>query len=60
MVIVNAAAAIYLGSNAETIKECIDPAREAIRSGSAYKKLRSLIEFSQGDISKLEEMEKHE
>ena len=60
MAIVNAAAAIYLGSNAETIKECIDPARESIRSGSAYKKLRSLIEFSQGDISKLEEMEKHE
>jgi anthranilate phosphoribosyltransferase len=60
MVIVNAAAAIYLGSNAETIKECIDPARESIRSGSAYKKLRSLIEFSQGDLSKLEEMEKHE
>jgi len=60
MAIVNAAAAIYLGSNAETIKECIDPARESIRNGSAYKKLRSLIEFSQGDISKLEEMEKHE
>jgi len=60
MAIVNAAAAIYLGSNAETIKECIDPARESIRSGSAYKKLRSLIEFSQGNISKLEEMEKHE
>ncbi|WP_455368679.1 anthranilate phosphoribosyltransferase [[Eubacterium] cellulosolvens] len=60
MVIVNAAAAIYLGSNAETIKECIEPARESIRSGSAYKKLRSLIEFSQGDIAKLEEMEKNE
>jgi anthranilate phosphoribosyltransferase len=60
MVIVNAAAAIYLGSNTETIKECIDPARESIRSGSAYKKLRSLIEFSQGNLSKLEEMEKNE
>jgi anthranilate phosphoribosyltransferase len=60
MAIVNAAATIYLGTNAETIKECIEPARESIRSGSAYKKLRSLIEFSQGDITKLEEMEKHE
>jgi anthranilate phosphoribosyltransferase len=58
--IVNAAAAISLGSNSETIKECIDPAKESIRSGSAYKKLRSLIEFSQGNLSKLEEMEKHE
>jgi anthranilate phosphoribosyltransferase len=60
MAILNAAAAISLGSNSETIKECIGPAKESISSGSAYKKLRSLIEFSQGNLSKLEEMEKNE
>ncbi len=59
IVLVNAAAAIYLGGKAETVKEGIQIARESIHCGSAYKKLRSLIKFSGGDMSRLEELEKH-
>lgn len=59
IVLVNAAAAIYLGGKAETIIDGLEVARESIQSGSAYEKLRSLIKFSGGDLSKLEELEKH-
>ena len=59
IVLVNAAAAIYLGGKAETIKEGMQVARESIQDGSAYKKLRALVKFSGGDLSKLEELEKH-
>jgi len=60
IVLVNAAAAIHVGSKAETIEEGMEAARESIQSGSAYKKLRSLIKFSGGDMSKLEELENRE
>jgi anthranilate phosphoribosyltransferase len=56
---VNAAAAIYLGDKAKTIGEGMQVARESIQSGSAYEKLRALVKFSGGDMSKLEELEKH-
>ncbi|MCZ2845311.1 MAG: anthranilate phosphoribosyltransferase [Candidatus Bathyarchaeota archaeon] len=57
IVLVNAAATIFLGGKADSIKEGLEVARVSIQSGSAYEKLRSLIKFSDGEISKLEEME---
>jgi len=33
-------------------------ARESVKSGAAYKKLESLISFSGGDLSKLQELER--
>ncbi len=57
IVLINAAAAIFLGGEARTIEEGMEMARESIQSGSAYNKLKSLIKFSNGDMSKLEEME---
>ncbi len=59
IVLVNAAAAIYLGGKAETIKEGMQIAVESIQSGSAYEKLKALVKFSGGDMSKLEELEKY-
>ena len=58
--LVNAAAAIQVGGRAETIKEGMQIARESIESGSAYEKLKSLIKFSEGDLSRLEAMENYE
>lgn len=55
--LVNAAAAIQLGGEAETFGEAMEAARESVESGSAYEKLRSLISFSGGDMSKLEDFE---
>jgi anthranilate phosphoribosyltransferase len=59
IVLVNAAAIIQIGGKAETAKEGMEVARESIRSGHAYKKLRALIKFSGGDMSKLEKLEKN-
>jgi len=59
IVLANAAAAIFLGCEAESLKEAVAVAQESIESGAAYKKLRSLIKFSGGDLSKLEELERH-
>ena len=60
MVLINAAAAIQIGGKAKTIKDGIELAQESIRSGSAYQKLKSLVKFSIGDLSKLEEFENNE
>lgn len=60
IVLVNAAAAIQVGGKTETIKEGIEVAKESIQSGAAYKKLKTLITFSDGDLSKLEEFERNE
>ena len=59
IVLVNAAAAIYLGGKVGSIKDGMQIAAESIRSGSAYEKLKSLVKFSGGDMSKLEELEKY-
>jgi len=59
IVLVNAAATIYLGGKAETVGDGLEAAMESIRSGSAYEKLLSLVKFSGGDMSRLEELEKH-
>jgi len=58
IVVANAAAALVVGGKTDDLKEGAALARESIDSGSAYEKLRSLIELSGGDRSKLEEFEK--
>ena len=57
IVLANAAAAIVVGEKAEDIASGIDVARETITSGKAYEKLKQLIEFTNGDDSKLERIE---
>jgi anthranilate phosphoribosyltransferase len=54
---VNGAAGIILAGKAENFAYGIEMAKESIESGGAYKKLKELIQFSQGDLSKLEQLE---
>jgi anthranilate phosphoribosyltransferase len=53
----NSAAAIILGGKAEDFEYGIEVAKETIESGSAYKKLKELVRFSEGDPTKLEQLE---
>jgi anthranilate phosphoribosyltransferase len=49
IVLLNAAAAIYVGGRAESIEAGLPIAAESIDSGAARRKLRAMIRFSQGD-----------
>jgi anthranilate phosphoribosyltransferase len=53
----NGAAAIIVGGGAEDFGYGIETAKESIESGSAYKKLKELVKFSGGDLTKLEQLE---
>ena len=57
IVMVNGAAAIIVAGKAEDFGYGIEAAKESIDSGSAYKKLKELVKFSHGDLSKLEQLE---
>jgi anthranilate phosphoribosyltransferase len=57
MTLVNAAAGIIVGGKAENFRCGMHLSREAIDSGAAYRKLKALIKASDGDLSKLEELE---
>jgi anthranilate phosphoribosyltransferase len=57
MVLANAAAAILVGGKADDLANGVEEARRSIRSGHAYEKLNALIEFTNGDRSKLERIE---
>ncbi|MBS7248836.1 MAG: anthranilate phosphoribosyltransferase [Candidatus Jordarchaeales archaeon] len=57
MVLLNAAAGIVVGGKAEDLAHGVELAEESLRSGAAYGKLRDMISFSNGDMSKLEELE---
>ncbi len=57
IVLVNSAAGIIVGGNAEDFSYGMEVARKSIESGAAYKKLEALIKASGGDLSKLEELE---
>lgn len=48
IVLINAAAAIYVSGIAKDLKEGIKLASAAIDSGAAYNKLKQIMEFSQG------------
>ena len=54
---VNGAAAIIVAGKAEDFGYGIETAKESIDSGNAYKKLKELVRFSGGDLSKLEQLE---
>lgn len=54
IVVLNAAAGIYVGGKATSIREGIELANESIDSGKAYEKLVALVRESGGDLSKLE------
>jgi anthranilate phosphoribosyltransferase len=58
IVLVNAAAGIVLGEKAEAFLAGVEVAKESIRSGTAYKKLREVIKASGGSLQKLEELER--
>ncbi len=55
---VNGAAAIIVAGKADDFVYGMELANESIESGAAYKKLKELIKFSNGDVSKLEQLEK--
>ncbi len=57
IVLVNASAAIIVGGKAEDFLGGMEVAHESIRSGAAYKKLKALIKASNGNTSRLEELE---
>ncbi len=54
---VNGAAAIIVAGKAEDFGYGMELAQESIESGAAYKKLKALVRFSHGDLSKLEQLE---
>jgi len=57
IVLVNSAAGIIVGGEAEDFIHGMEIARESVNSGVAYKKLKALIHMSNGDLSKLEKLE---
>ncbi|HYB84443.1 MAG TPA: anthranilate phosphoribosyltransferase [archaeon] len=57
MVLANAAAAIVVGGRVNDLSEGVEEARNTIKSGRAYEKLKALIEVTNGDESKLERIE---
>jgi anthranilate phosphoribosyltransferase len=58
IVLVNSAAGVIVGREAEDFIYAMDVARESIDSGAAYKRLRMLVKASGGDLARLEELEK--
>ncbi|MDG6222736.1 MAG: anthranilate phosphoribosyltransferase [Candidatus Bathyarchaeota archaeon] len=54
---INGAAAIIVGGKADDFGYGIELAKEAIENGKAYQKLKELVKFSGGDLTKLEELE---
>jgi len=57
IVLLNAAAGIVVGGKAESFEEGLELAAQSIENGAAYGKLVSLIEFTGGNLSRLEELE---
>jgi anthranilate phosphoribosyltransferase len=57
VILVNSAAGIIMGGKAEDFSYGMEIARKSIESGAAYRKLKALIKASDGDLSKLEELE---
>jgi len=49
LVLVNAAAAIYVAGKAKNLRDAFDAAMESLESGNAFKKLKKLIEFTNGE-----------
>jgi len=58
MLLVNSSAVLVVADKVDDLKSGVSLASESIESGAAYKKLKDLIKASNGDLSKLEELEK--
>jgi anthranilate phosphoribosyltransferase len=56
-VLVNSVAGIMVGEKADDFESGMELARESIDSGAAYRKLKTLIKGSGGNLQKLEELE---
>jgi len=56
IVLLNAAAGIVVSGKADSLQEGLELAAQSIESGAAYDKLVSLVQFTNGDPSKLEEL----
>lgn len=46
LILINAAAAIYVSGHTETLKDAFELAKESLKSGKAFRKLESLIEMT--------------
>jgi len=57
IVLLNAAAAVFVGGKAEDLEEGVEMARESINSGAAYEKLVQLVKSSGGNMDKLTQLE---
>jgi len=57
IVLINAAAGLIISGKAGNFTEGMDLARNSIRTGAAYNKLKTLVRFTRGDMSKLEGLE---
>lgn len=57
IVLLNAAAAVFVGGKATDLKEGIEVAREAVDSGRAYEKLVQLVKASGEKLEQLRELE---
>jgi anthranilate phosphoribosyltransferase len=57
MVLANAAAAILVGEKADDLSSGVEAAYESISSGKAYEKLKQLVEYTNGNETKLERLE---
>jgi len=55
--LLNAAAAIFLSGEAESLKEGLRFAERSVDSGRAREKLEELVEATDGDLERLEELE---
>ncbi len=58
IVLLNAAAGIVVGGLSDDLSNGIELAIESLESGAAYKKLKQLVKASNGDLSRLEELER--
>jgi anthranilate phosphoribosyltransferase len=57
IVLANSAAGIIIGGKAKDFPEGIELAQKSVNSGAAYQKLRTLVLASEGNMSRLEELE---
>ena len=57
IVLVNSAAGIIVGGKADGFRDGMEFARESIKSGAAYTKLKNLVKVSGGSLHRLEELE---
>ncbi len=57
IVLVNSVAGIIVSGKTDDFPHAMDLARESIESGAAYSKLKKLVKASDGDLSRIEELE---